>query len=48
MAEKPISERMVGWKTGREEKETLQEKYISAVNQLHCVGCQYEIQVQHS
>jgi hypothetical protein len=26
-----ISERMVGRKTGREEKETLQEKYMRAV-----------------
>lgn len=30
-AEKPISERIVGRKTGSEEKETLQEKYIRAV-----------------
>lgn len=28
---KPISERMVGRKTGRDEKDTLQEKYIRAV-----------------
>jgi hypothetical protein len=31
MAEKPISERIVGRNTGREEKPTLQEKYIRAV-----------------
>jgi hypothetical protein len=31
MAEKPISVRMVGRKTGRELNDTLQEKYISAV-----------------
>ena len=29
--EKPISERIVGRKTGRDEKETLHEKYIKAV-----------------
>jgi hypothetical protein len=39
MGEKPISERMVGRKTGREEKDTLQEKYIRAVNQFCCAGC---------
>ena len=31
IALKPISERIVGRNTGREEKETLQEKYINAV-----------------
>ena len=36
MAEKPISERIVGRKTGKEENETLQEKYIKAVNQFCC------------